>query len=65
MALEQKLDVFLETFDPKKNLQLERIYRCPNCDAIILLKPDFRAIHNCSCGAISHIKNWKIEYEVA
>ncbi len=43
----------------------KRIYRCPNCDAMILESPDYSAIHYCSCRAITHIKNWKIEFEVA
>ena len=45
--------------------ELKRVYRCPNCDAMILENPDYRAIHYCSCRAITHIKNWKIEFEVA
>ena len=44
-------------------MEIKRIYRCPNCDAQILLYPDFRAMHCCSCGAFTHIKNWKIEFK--
>jgi hypothetical protein len=41
---------------------VKRVYRCPNCDAIILTPNTYGAIHYCSCKAITHIKNWKIEF---
>ena len=36
---------------------LKRIYRCPNCDVVVLKKLYFNSTHNCSCGTITHIKN--------
>lgn len=52
-------------YNETKVREVKRIYRCPNCDAQILLKPDATAIYYCSCKAITHIKNWKIDFEVA
>ena len=43
--------------------ELKRIYRCPNCDVVILNKTEYNSLHRCSCGAFTHIKNWKIEFE--
>lgn len=59
---EQKLDKVLESFDPKNNVELKRIYRCPECDAIILKKVEFNTLHRCSCGAFTHNKNFVIEF---
>ena len=64
MEQEQKLDIFLETFNPKNTTELKRIYRCPECDCMILEKVNFNFNHFCSCGVITHAKNLKIEYEV-
>ena len=51
--------------EPKTNLsELKRIYRCPNCDVMILEKVTYNYNHFCSCGVITHTKNLKIEYEV-
>jgi len=42
---------------------LKRVYRCPECDVIILKKLYFNSIHNCSCGTNTHIKNLRLEFE--
>jgi len=44
--------------------ELKRIYRCPECDVMVLEKLYFNSIHNCSCGIHTHIKNLKLEFEV-
>ncbi|HUW89131.1 MAG TPA: hypothetical protein VMV43_01280 [Candidatus Nanopelagicaceae bacterium] len=44
--------------------ELKRIYRCPNCDVMVLEKVTYNYNHFCSCGVITHAKNLKIEYEV-
>lgn len=43
----------------------KRIYRCPNCDVIVLEKQYFNSTHNCSCGVHTHTNNLKLEFEVA
>lgn len=45
--------------------EVKRIYRCPNCDAIVVKKLYFNSTHTCSCGVRTHIKNLKLEFEVA
>ena len=45
--------------------ELKRIYRCPNCDAMVLEKVTYNYNHFCSCGITTHANNLKIELEVA
>ena len=45
--------------------EVKRIYRCPNCDAVVLKKLYFNSMHSCSCGSRTHINNLKLEFEVA
>jgi ssDNA-binding Zn-finger/Zn-ribbon topoisomerase 1 len=55
----------LDFIKSPNKIELKRIYRCPNCDAMVLEKVTYNYNHFCSCGVITHSKNLKIEYEVA
>jgi len=62
---ENRLTRFLKDFKehPERYHESKRVYRCPNCDAQILEKVSFNTLHYCSCGAFTHAKNFKIEFE--
>jgi len=44
-------------------VEAKRTYRCPDCDAIVLEKVYFNTMHACGCGAYTHVKNLKLEFE--
>ena len=46
-----------------KKVELKRVYRCPNCDVIVLKKLYYNSVHDCSCGIRTHIKNLKLNFE--
>lgn len=49
--------------DTKNMVELKRIYRCPKCDAMVLLdKVYFNTTYRCGCGAYTHVKNFKLEF---
>lgn len=43
-------------------IEMKRVYRCPNCDVVVLEKVYFNTNHFCSCGVITHVKNLKLEF---
>ncbi|QYW08100.1 Zn finger protein [Lokiarchaeota virus WyrdV1] len=44
-------------------IELKRIYKCPNCDAIVLEKVYFNTIHRCSCGVDTHANNLLLQLQ--
>jgi len=44
-------------------IEMKRVYRCPNCDCVVLEKVCFNTMYKCSCGAYTHAKNLKLEFE--
>jgi len=64
---ENRLTLFLKDFKehPEKFYESKKIYRCPNCNAQVLEKVSFNTIHYCSCGALTHAKNFKLEFAEA
>lgn len=48
----------------KGMIEMKRIYRCPNCDVMVLEKLYFNSTHRCSCEVNTHIKNLKLEFVV-
>ena len=47
----------IEDLDTRDMIELKRVYRCPNCDAMVLEKVYYNTMHICGCGARTHANN--------
>ena len=58
----ENIEAFDKLIEEGHLVEMKRIYRCPNCDAMVLEKVYFNTMHMCSCGAYTHVKNLKLEF---